>query len=190
MKIERKFLKEVMKDVLETLIFDAEEFGHNFIELRHTTQCETQDVIMGLEEARVISRRRPGSRVATAQGVKVITDGVLTFYPDVRYRRWAYMLDTPKNRRWLAAQLQAPIVEVVDDTIRREIVELADKEGFATEKVQIDTSLSAYLNQGVPDEVVEMSKEIEELKKQLAEANKKAKPLSGTKINKDTTTKK
>ena len=114
MKIERKFLKSDLKDVLETLIFDAEEFGHNFIELRHLTQCETQDVIMGVEEARIVSRRKPGSRVAVAQGVKIINDGVLTFYPDVRYRRWAYLLDTPKNRRWLAAQLISPLVDVVD----------------------------------------------------------------------------
>jgi hypothetical protein len=191
MKVERKFTKAGIGEVLESLMYDAEDFGHNFIELRHLTPCETQDVIMGFDEARVVSRRTPGSRIATAQGVKVIQDGVLTFYPDTRNRRWAYMLDTPKNRKILAAGIVAPIVEVVDQGIKREIIALAEKEGFATEQVKtLDTSFDAYLNKGVPDEVLELNAELEELKKQLAAEKKKAKPLSGTKVAKKTTTEK
>lgn len=190
MNIDRRFLKDGVKDMLETLTADAEEFGHNFIELRHLTQCETQDVILGLEEARVISRRKAGSRIATAQGVRIINDGVLTFYPDVRMRRWAYMLDTPRNRRWIASQLVSPLVEVADSQIKKEIIELAEAEGFSTVRVQTDLSLKDYLNEGVSDEVVEMSEEIEELKRQLAEEKKKSKPLSGTRIKKENTTKK
>lgn len=192
MNVDRKFSGAGVRDAIENLIFDAEEFGHNFIELRHLTPCSTQDVILGVEEARVISRRTVGSRVATAQGVKIIKDGVLTFYPDTRLRRWGYLLDTPKNRRWLASQLVSPLVEVVDSRIRNEIIELAEAEGFATERVQADVSLQNYLNKNVPDEVLEKNAEIEELKRQLAEEKKKAKeakPLSGTRIKKETTTK-
>jgi len=191
MKIERKFTKPGIGEVIESLMYDAEDFGHNFIELRHLTPCETQDVVMGFDEARVVSRRTPGSRIATAQGVKIIKDGVLTFYPDKQNRRWAYMLDTPKNRRILAAGIVAPLFEAVDQGIKREIIELAENEGFATERVvTMDTSFDAYLNKGVPDAVLELNAEVEALKKQLAEEKKKPKPLTGTKVTKKPTTEK
>jgi len=190
MDIKRKFAKPGLNEAIETLVFDAEDLGYNFIELRHLTDCETQDVFMGLDEARINHRRKAGSRIATAVGVRIITDGVLTFYPDGRGRRWAYLLDTPKNRQWLAAQLVSPLVDVVDSGIKKEIYALAEEKGFPTERATtIDHSFDAYLNNGVADEVVEMSNEIEDLKKQLAEAKKKAKPLSGKTIKKPATEK-
>lgn len=189
MRIDRR-IDEVKRMYLESKIFDAEDLGHSFIELRHLTPCVTQDVLMGVEEIKFVQRRQPGSRVMVNAGAKVVCDGSLIFYPDDRGRRWAYMLDTKRNRKWLAGQLISPIVEVVDPNIKKEIISLAEELGLATKRAAItDHSFDAYLNAGVPDEVLRKDEEIEELKRQLAEAKtaaKKAKPLAGKTVAKQT----
>ena len=187
MIINKKFMNSDKREILEANLSDAEMYGEKFIEVRSVIQGELEDIILGVEQAKVVTSRQFGQKIATATGVVRISDGELRFHPDNRFFRWGYLLDTPRNRRWLAGQLKYPQVIISDPAIQKEIEDLARKEGMATEAAPVqDLAFDNYLKGKETEEEIALKEKVEALEKELAEAKKaKAKPLAGKKIEKN-----
>lgn len=187
MRIDRSFpdtLKYHIENI-ESFIYEGEAQGYKFIELRLIKQCTTQDILMGVDELKLATARRPGQRMAVTTGGHIIKDGVLRFFPDKRLYRWGYMLDTPKNRKWLAAQLATPQVIISDPKIHEEIVKLAEELNIDITPKEIDVSFDNYLvgkTVEKDDDKEELLRKIAELEGKLEEKN--SKPLSGKRVTK------
>ena len=104
MNILRKIDGKV-KDYLENLMSEAELRGHGFIELRHSKRGKGGERLMGVDEAKVIKTSSGGRDGFDMYTTRIITDGVLDFYPDNNGVRWGYILDSKKNREWAASQV-------------------------------------------------------------------------------------
>jgi len=211
MIINRRFEKEFIKDLLEDYTDNVETQGYGFIEVRMTESGETTEEIIGLDEAKVNMIRKPGSRVTMASGVTIIKDGHYRFYPDKNWIRYGYILDTERNRRWLAAELKRGKYQAADRRVDEEIKELARDLGMPTFPMAArDTALDNYLHDTGKNKTdkVALEMRIKELEEQLKskkvsveessvedleetieklekKIEDKAKPLSGVKIDKN-----
>lgn len=193
-----KFIKHytVEHEELEQLISDAESMGYRFIEVKRGGFSKVRDHIAGLDELRPIMSRAYGTDVPVVQGMKIVKDGSVHFYPDNRAQRWGYVLDTPKNRRWLAAVLASEQYNVTDNKIKGEIIDLAIKEGFNSKKRDVDnvdkhlfTYMKSDTRQAEIDiltKLAELEQENEKLKAAL-ESTEVKKPLAGKHVKVNTT---
>lgn len=155
-------------DVLETTIENAEAMGYSFIELRYNAPHSFIKKISGLDQLAIGVSRQAGSRSARENTANIIADGWLFFYPDKQNRPYGYLLDTPKNRKWLAVQLSKPKIIITDKTVKNEIISLAIKLGLPTELIKsVDKTINFSLKGDALKEAEGMS-EIDTLKAELA----------------------
>ena len=182
MEIKRKLLSEYVIEPLELMMEDVEFKGYNFIEVRHPEQGNTTRKIIGLDEAKVQTVRVPGSPVPIVSNIKIVKDGVVHFYPDQRFHRYGYVLDTKRNREWLSECLGDDTYKATDRDIQKQIEKLAKERGLPTVPVRsIGSKDIGYGRKDTEKEEEILNERIKELEEQLAEAKK---PLAGKKINK------
>jgi len=185
MNIVRRLEKSYVKEYLEDFMLNVADFGYGFIEIKMKEPGETTEIVIGIDEAKVQVSRKPGSRMTVASGVQIIKDGVATFYPDTNYNLWAYVVDTERNRSWLASEIRYGKYTIPDRKIREEIEDLAVELDFPTTAVESrDSAFDGYVRGNSQEEKDLLKEEIESLKGKLEKAKK---PLDGRRSKRNRT---
>lgn len=170
-------IDEDIKDYLDEKIENAQMYGKDYIELRFGESSKYKEKMIGFEDIKLIMRRQGRDDYATPVGAKIIKDAVVYFYPDNLKRCWGYMLDTPNNRKILAAQYKLRQVIISDNKIDKEIKALCKKLGYPTEMVVIDHTFDNYLKKSKKsEETIDKDAKIEKLEARLAELEKEKEP--------------
>jgi len=174
----RRLEKAYIREYIEDFMLNVENFGYGFIEVKLSDPGETTEIVIGIDEAKVQLTRKPGSRVTIAAGVKVIKDGVATFYPDKSFNRWAYVLDTERNRMWLASSIRHGKYMVTDNRIKSDIEDIAIKNDWPITPVDgYDNAFSGYVRGNNTVEVEKLKEELDALKNKVKGETKPLTPL-------------
>lgn len=194
MSIYQRKLGLTVKNRLEEQIESATQAGVEMVELLWNQLDAYNTTVVGVQELRV-EHIATGVGRSTLQLRKTwIEDGELVFWPEVnspvvegKCRCYGYLADTTTNRLWLAEMIRYNKFTIVDETIRKQISALAEKEGMETTFVR-DTSMDESLRKKDPkrDEILTLQEEKAALEQKLRdiETAKNAPPLQGITINK------
>jgi hypothetical protein len=180
----RKFRNKFVGENIENMLLDGEDQGYSFIEVRSKIYGKSEEMICGPQELKLVKRRVAGQQFATNISAQIVEDGIVKFFPDKDMRLWGYVLDTPKNRIWLASTLSGNDVTIADVSVKNEIIKLAMEKGMPTERTRADKSLDNYLSKEkteTKNENEALKAELAQLKAEKMEADKK-KPLDGKKV--------
>jgi len=175
--VVKKLQNRDTQERLQEYIDDAATLGYKFIEVMDVKRLTFGRAFIGVEELTIAEKRVPGQQAVSGLVPNIIKDGVLDFHPDGKGRCYGYVLDTQKNREFLASQLERPLCTVLDTTTLNEIKMLAIKMGYMDEarKIQDPTLVLNTAQIELDDAKAELAKlraEKEELEK--------AKPLKST----------
>lgn len=180
---------------VKKLIDLASQAGYDVIELVWSKTRGSNTKVTGfqipvIEETLVSIENR---EVDLSTDVKLII-GTVKFNVDKTSRCWAYIIDTPYNRKKIAQSIKTGWYKVVNNKIREEIREIALKEGYPTEpmikrnfKMKVSPK-EQELNVKIEDmqkQLKEMERREELIKKELEIAKGERKPLEGVKITKN-----
>lgn len=185
MLITRKFINKDLKEYLETQIENAESYGYEFIEVKYYQMSQYEMHIRGLNEIKVITRRKPGTSLYTPSGIKLIEDGTLKFFPDKYGNLYAYLVDTPRNREYLYSNLASRKVVVTDKKLEKQLKEEALDKGYSTVEKKLKSKVFENIVDSVKEaEVEDLKAEVEELREALKK-KKASRPLAGKKLDKE-----
>jgi hypothetical protein len=116
--------------------------------------------------------------------------GTTIFNPDNNGRSWAYIIDTPRNRKILKKSFRFDWYKIVDQKLRKELFEEAERDGIETSVIQLpepQVKVTAREKQ-LKEKFENAQKRERELQEQIAEMRKQlgiAKPLSGKRLDKN-----
>ncbi len=109
---------------VEELYELAEMLGLEIIKINGKKISSSLGSVSGFEIARMGFNPRGG------MGAPVMDKGYVYMYPDKHGTRWGFVLDTDHNRRVLASHIAAPILNIVDAKVKKEIIAYCDENGI------------------------------------------------------------
>lgn len=168
MSINRKILTgEKEQEVFFNLALQG---GFNVVELLWSKFRSSSVKTMGFEVPVEVRTNSMSSDVDSMS--KIVTAGSWTeFRPDGENRCWAYVIDTPHNRKVMAASLRTGWYKINDQKVREEVKELALRSGLPTDKVEkpITNVKRTAREKAAEKKTVELSDLVYDLKRRLAE---------------------
>lgn len=164
------------KRVMEKICSDVEEIemnGMTVIEVMLSEKHGDAVTHFGFDGFKIV--KRGGFGYDAKMGVSVRRDCGVSFQPDAKGRCWGWLLDTERNRKTLAGHLKHGTFIFVDNKTKHEIEDLALELGLPTKKMLVatqDREINKLLLKKKAVNPAE-NEEIEMLRQQLNEANKK-----------------
>jgi hypothetical protein len=179
---------EGVKRKLFDVIEEASIAGKEHIEIILTKNSGSAErvEVCGVESCKLVYGRAPGSSNVETRGISIIADGIVRFYPDRKGRMTGYLLDTDKNRKWLASTMSTGTYKITDAQVEREIKSIAIDLNLGTSAPVISEHNRAILKNAGTEQAMTMLSMAEELQR-LRDLVDKYK--AGSDVDSDATTK-
>ncbi len=134
------------RNEVEEIYEIADQLGVEIIKVNSKKVSMSLGSIMGFEVGKL------GFAPAGGRPGVTVVKGYTYLYPDKNGTRWGFVIDTEHNRRLLASHLAAPVLDIADGRVKKELIQYCDENNI---NIKPQAATNPYAKKSIQEENLE-----------------------------------